>query len=116
MKNMSKIDQIKDYIIKEILRGHIRPQDRVNDKKYFTSKFKVNPKYLDDVFADLLDRNIIENRDGQYFFIFDQDMVIKMRNEALNTHVNEFIREISDIGLSLDEAIDLLNLRNIANG
>lgn len=116
MTYTSKIDEVKNYIILEILSGKIKNGEKLKDKRFFTSKFKINPTYFYEV-VDLLEKeNIIEKRTDGNYFIFDNKLVGLLRNQYLNNYINEFIKDIEKIGLTLDDAIDIIKLRSLANG
>lgn len=116
MTYTSKIDEIKDYIILEILSGNIKTGEKLKDKRFFTSKFKINPSYFYE-FVDILEKeNIIEKRSDGNYFIFDNKIIGLLRNQYLNKYINEFIKNIEKIGLNLDDAIDIIKLRSLANG
>ncbi|BFL72858.1 MULTISPECIES: GntR family transcriptional regulator [Anaerococcus] len=116
MAYKSKTKKIKEYIILDILKGNLNYGDKLHDRKFFTSLFKVNPTYVDEVFMELLDENLIENIDGSYYIKADEHHIMILRDEYLNDYINDFIDNLDTIDVSIDEAIRVLNIRNMANG
>ena len=116
MKYKSKKDQLEDYIKLEILHGNLKNGSKINDKKFFTSKFKINPVYVDQCFDELIDSHILESKSDGLYIRVDEEEKANIRYEYLHSYINEFLQFLEDIDISLDEAIEHLKLRNLANG
>lgn len=116
MKYKSKKNQLKDYIKLEILNGNLIDGSKVNDKKFFTSKFKINPVYVDQCFDELIDNHILESKSDGLYIRIDEEKKANIRYEFLHSYINDFLESLEDIDISLDEAIEHLKLRNLANG
>lgn len=112
----SKKDEIKDYIILEILKGHFKPGDKLNDIKFYINKFKVNPNLAREALNDLINDGIIIKEPEDYIIIIDQLRIDGLKNRYLNIYINELVEKANSLGYSLDDVIDSLNLRNVANG
>lgn len=116
MAYKSKIKEIKDYIILDILKGNLNYGDKLHDRKFFTSLFKVNPSYVDEVFMELIDEDLVENKEGSYYIKADDHHIMILKDEYLNDYINDFVDNLDSIDVSIDEAIRVLNIRNMANG
>ena len=116
MTYTSKLDEIKDYIIIDILSGKIKSGERLKDRKFFTSKFKINPNYYLELVNSLKRENIIEERSDGYYYIFDNQKIGLLKNQYLNQYINDFSANLNKIGLSLDDVMEISKLRSLANG
>mgnify|MGYP001106395215 CR=1 FL=1 len=116
MMYRQKVEEIRDYIIIDILRSNIKSGDKVKDKKFFTSKFKINPNYYLELIDLLKKENIIDEKSDGYYYSFDNHKLGLLKNEYLNRYINDFIENLDKIGLSLDDAMEILKLRSLANG
>lgn len=116
MAYISKKDEIKNYIYEMVVSQRLKDNDMLFEKKYFTSKFKVNPSYVDKALAELKDEGLIYSKDNKYFLSIDEPTIFILKDRFLNSYINEFIDSLDRIGVDLDEAIGVLNLRNMANG
>ena len=116
MRYKSKKGQIRDFIALGIIRGDFKDGDKLYAKKFFTSKFKVNPSYVDEALADMLRAGMIEKRIDFYYFTIDDNLVSRLKDEFSNRFVNDFLDDLKSIGMDIDDAIKLLEMRNVANG
>lgn len=116
MRYKSKKDQIRDFVALGIIRGDFKDGDKLYAKKFFTSKFKVNPSYVDEALADMLRAGMIEKRIDFYYFTIDDELLRRLKDEFSNSFINEYLDQMESIGYGIDEAIRLLDMRNVANG
>ena len=116
MAYISKKDDIKNHIYEMILNGSLKDNDPLFEKKYFTSKFKVNPSYVDKALTELEREGYIYMDNDKYKLRVDDPTIMILKDRFLNTYVNDFLDSIDKIGVSIDEAIEILDLRNGANG
>ena len=90
MTYTSKVDEIKDYIIIDILSGKIKSGEKLKDRKLFTSKFKINTNYYFKLVEVLKKENIIEEKSDGYYYIFDNQKIGLLKNQYLNQYINGF--------------------------
>lgn len=112
----SKVDEIRDYIVIDILSGKIKNGDKLKDKKFFTSKFKINPSYFFELVKALENEEIIEEKSDGFYYIFDNKKLGLLKNQYLNRYINDFTDNLDKIGLSLGDVMEILKLRSLANG
>ncbi|WP_295883858.1 GntR family transcriptional regulator [uncultured Anaerococcus sp.] len=112
----NKQSEIKDFVALELISGRKKYGDPFFEKKFFTSKFKVNPSYVKDVLDDLEKEGIIQKQGESYIFSADENRVFWLKDEFLHSYINDFTENLNKIGVSMDEVIEILRQRNIANG
>ncbi len=116
MTYKSKIEQIRDYIALDILKGNLSYGDKLPEEKFFTSLFKVNPSYVKQAFRELMSENLLENKEGGYFIKADEHHLMILEEEFLNEYINDLVNNLEDAGISIEDAMKVLKLRNMANG
>lgn len=116
MTYKSKTEQIRNYVALDILKGKLSYGDKLPEKKFFTSLFKVNPSYVDQAFKDLMIENLLENRDDGYFIKTDEHHLMILKEEFLNEYINDFVNNLEEAGISIGDAMRVLEIRNMANG
>lgn len=112
----SKQDEIRDFVATGIINGDFKDGDKLYDKRFFTSKFKVNPAYVENALLSMQKAHMIEKRIDFYYFTVDDDLINMLRDEFSNRFVNDFLDDLRSIGMDIDDAIKLLEMRNVANG
>ena len=112
----NKQNQMRDFVIISLINGSIRPGDSLFEKKFFTSKFKVNPSYVDEVFKELEKEKIITKNGRKYIVCASNEKINWLKVEILHEYISDFMDNISSIGMTVDEAIEILQQRNQANG
>lgn len=112
----SKQDEIRDFVAKGIINGDFKDGDKLYDERFFTSKFKVNPTYVENALTSMERAHMIEKRIDFYYFTVDDDLINRLRDEFSNRFVNDFLDDLRSIGMDIDKAIELLEMRNVANG
>lgn len=116
MKYKSKKEEIIDYIYLEIIEGKLKENDRFYEKRFFTSLFKVNPNYVEDVYKDLCEENIITKKDENYYIIAGEDKKNQLKEEFLHQYISEFLEALSNLDISNDYALEVLENRISSNG
>ena len=112
----NKQGEIRDFVAMELISGRRKYGDPFFEKKFFTSKFKVNPSYVKEVF-DLLEKEGIIQKQGQsYIFSADENKIFWLKEEFLHSYITDFAENLGKIGVSLDQVIEILKQRDIANG
>ncbi len=116
MRYRSKQNEIRDFVATGIINGDFKDGDKLYDKRFFTSKFKVNPSYVENALTSMEKAHMIEKRIDFYYFTIDDTLVSRLKDEFSNRYVNDFLDDLKSIGMDIDDAIKLLEMRNVANG
>lgn len=116
MNYRSKQDEIRDFLVLELINGKVCEGDKVQDMKFFTGKFKVNPSYVQGVLELMEKQGLVEKRIDYYYYKRDAEIISRLKDEFLNRFINSFLDDMAKVGYGLDEAVDFLKMRNMANG
>ncbi|URZ02657.1 GntR family transcriptional regulator [Clostridium felsineum] len=110
------IDQVKEQVIKGILRGG----DKLPSVRQMASIITVNPNTISRAYSELERQNIIETIKGKgtyvaanYKPVMEQERLIKLKNA-----IKKIIIESSYIGVSEEELINIIkeNYKNVIDG
>lgn len=116
MENKSKNNQIRDYVVKNIIKGDLKSGDKFYEKDFIINKFRVNPSYVERTYKRLLDENLIEARSDYYYMKFDQDRKNSLKDEFANLILNDYLNSMNKIGFDNFEAFEFLRKRINSNG
>lgn len=111
-----KQSQMRDFVVTSIIKGRLQAGQAFFEKKFFTSKFKVNPSYVEDLLVDLEKEGIIGKNAGAYIVTASNQKISWLKEEYLHEYINEFVAKLGTINVDLNEAIKILEQRNMANG
>ena len=116
MRYRSKQDEIRDFVATGIINGDFKDGDKLYAKRFFASKFKVNPTYVENALTSMERAHMIEKRIDFYYFTVDDNLVSRLKDEFSNRFVNDFLDDLKSIGMDIYDDIKLLEMRNVANG
>jgi GntR family transcriptional regulator len=98
--------QIADLVGEKIVRGLIKPGDRVPSVRELAVELAVNPNTVVRTFEHLTDHSIIRNQRGVGYFAAD-DAVEKvkkmMRAEFFDKNMPELLKQMALLDISLDD-------------
>lgn len=112
----SKQEEMRDFLAFEIISGKLKNGDKLYAKKFFTNKFKVNPSYVDEAIEMMLKAGFIEKRLDYYYISFDAQVLARLKDEFANKFINEFLDKMDLLSYDIEDALNLLRLRSMANG
>ena len=112
----SKQEEMRDFLAFEIISGKLKNGDKLYAKKFFTNKFKVNPSYVDEAIEMMLKAGFIEKRLDYYYLSFDGQVLARLKDEFANKFINEFLDKMDLLSYDIEDALNLLRLRSMANG
>lgn len=116
MLKKAKYLEIRDFVAFEILKGNIKDGDKLFTKTFFINKFRVNPKYIDKAYEQLLLEGLVEQREDNYYLLVDDDKIERIIVQFANEFSNEYLHNMSTIGMKLTDVMRFLNKRLQAHG
>ncbi len=102
-------EQIIDAFKKKILRGELKPEDKMPSQRDVARDMKVNPNTVQRAYREMEYQGIAETRRGQGTFVAtDTEKILKLKREMAEKLVNSFLREMTALGFTPEEAENLL--------
>lgn len=104
--------QIIDGYKKQLIRGEIRQGDKIPSQREYAEKLRVNPNTVQRAYREMENMQMVETVRGQGTFIrADGDMQDRFRQEMAEALLSYFISEISSLGYTGEEALQMLARR-----
>jgi len=102
--------QIIDVIKKQIIRGELKPGDKVLSQRDFAEKIRVNPNTVQRAYKEMESMSILETIRGQGTFICNRpEMLKEIKAEMANEILTTFISDMRSLGFETDEIRDIVN-------
>jgi len=99
--------QIVQKIIRQIVRGDLRPGEKLKSVREMAVEFGVNPNTVQRVNGELERMGIVEARRGQGMFVTDHEgLLANLRDEVMDRQISQFIADMRESGFRDDEIID----------
>lgn len=96
--------QIVDKISQQIVRGSIKPGDKLPSVREMAVKSGVNPNTVQRTYSELERMEIVETRRGQGTFVTEAEGVILELKRKLQTDlIKDFVHNMQELGLSKEE-------------
>ncbi|MGP3779775.1 GntR family transcriptional regulator [Halanaerobium saccharolyticum] len=103
-------EQVIEEIKKELVRGELRPGEKLPSQRKLAKKIEVNPNTVQRAYREMEQRGLVETKRGRGTFIKDDDQVmIEIRKDMAETAVKEFIDEMISLGFKQDDIIEKIN-------
>ena len=103
-------EQVIEEIKKELVRGELRPGEKLPSQRKLAKKIEVNPNTVQRAYREMDQRGLVETKRGRGTFIKDDDQVmIEIRKDMAETAVKEFIDEMISLGFEQKDIIDKIN-------
>ncbi len=101
--------QLIDRIETLILRGVLRPGDKLPSTRQMSCQLSVNPNTIQKAYSELLLRNVISTAPGRGCFVSEQAVEIlgETRRAGL-TELEKQVTELAQAGVSRKELISLI--------
>jgi len=112
-------EQIIDKIKKMIVRGELKPGDKLPSQRKMAKKVEVNPNTIQRAYREMENRKLVETKRGLGTFIKkDEEIINKISEEMANRTVEKFINEMKSLGFNEDEVLEILknNLEKFEGG
>ncbi|MBR6473044.1 MAG: GntR family transcriptional regulator [Firmicutes bacterium] len=102
--------QILSYVKRGIIAGTIKDGDELPSRRVLSARLGINPNTVQKAFRTLEDEGLIQSRSGAKSSISVTNRVIKrLKEELLMEDVRNITEALKQMGISKDEALDLIN-------
>ncbi|WP_099192736.1 GntR family transcriptional regulator [Tepidibacter mesophilus] len=103
--------QIIEDIKKKLIRGEIKPGDKIPSQRELAKDIKVNPNTVQRAYREMESINLVKALRGQGTFICDEEELLnEIKKEMANEVLIKFVEEMKSLGFKDDEVIDLVKL------
>lgn len=101
--------QIINYVQREIASGAIHNNDEMPSRRVLSALIGVNPNTIQKAYRYLEEEGIIESRSGAKSYVrIDKEQIRRIRSRLLENDVKAIVRNMKQMGISLEEAVDLI--------
>ena len=100
--------QIIDEIKKRIVRGDLKSSEKLPSQRELATIMSVNPNTVQRAYKELEDAKIAQTLRGQGTFISSTISLKELQNELASEALEEFLTQMSELGLSHGEIKELL--------
>lgn len=100
--------QIIDEIKKRIVRGDLKPGEKLPSQRELAAIMSVNPNTVQRAYRELEDTKIAETLRGQGTFVSSTISIKELQKDLAERALGEFLTEMSELGLSHSEIKELL--------
>lgn len=99
--------QVADRLKKQIVRGQLRPGDKLLSVRELAIQYKVNPNTVQRTYRELEREGVVEVRRGQGTFVIeDEQIVARLRESLKKEYALAFVRDMREMGFTLQEMKD----------
>lgn len=104
--------QIMDEVKKELINSLLLPGDKVASVRELALTYGVNPNTVQRALAQLEQEEILySERTAGRFISKDEVVIQKMKDEFVNSEIDNFIEQIKELGLSEEDIIERVKER-----
>ena len=101
--------QIMDLIKFRIIRGELKPGDKLPAVREIAGDLKVNPNTVQRSYSDLEREGILLSQRGVGSFVVDnKEMFDRLREEMAKDIVQSFVEDMNNLGFPRDKSITLI--------
>ncbi|AOT69248.1 GntR family transcriptional regulator [Geosporobacter ferrireducens] len=101
--------QIIDDIKKQLIRGELKPGDKILSQRDFAQKIKVNPNTVQRAYREMENMNLVETIRGQGTFIYSREgMLDEIKEEMASRVLKNFLDEMYSLGFDNEKIIELV--------
>ncbi|MDT8858610.1 GntR family transcriptional regulator [Alkalihalobacillus sp. MEB130] len=91
--------QLADRIKKQILRGELKPGDKLPSVREMGMQASVNPNTVQRTYRELEGMRIVETKRGQGTFVTEnEESLLLMREKLKEEEISEFVRSMHELG------------------
>lgn len=96
--------QLADKINKQILRGELKPGEKLLSVREMGIQVGVNPNTVQRTYRELEGMKIVETRRGQGTFVTENEMILQeMRERLKQEEISQFVKGMHAMGYSNEE-------------
>ncbi|MEI4771053.1 GntR family transcriptional regulator [Psychrobacillus sp. FJAT-51614] len=105
--------QIMEKIFGDLLKGSVKPGDRLPSVREYALEFGVNANTMQRVYKELELMHLTETKRGQGTFVTDDmQRLEELREEMMQSLVTNFIHQMESFGFTEQEVIVQISKRN----
>ncbi|WP_349408802.1 GntR family transcriptional regulator [Pseudalkalibacillus sp. SCS-8] len=106
--------QLADRINRQILRGELKPGDKLPSVREMALQVNVNPNTVQRTYRELEGMEIVESRRGQGTFVTENEEILNaMRERLKKDEISQFVEGMHAMGYKNEEIEE--GLRNFLN-
>ena len=102
--------QIVNQIKKDIATEKLMAGEKLDSVRDLAKKLKVNPNTIARVYSEMEQESLVYTERGMGTFLTkDKDILKKLKNEMAKNIVDTYILQMSDLGFSQKETLEILS-------
>lgn len=106
--------QVIDDLKKKIIKGELKPGEKLPSSRELALEYEVNPNTAARIYKEMEQMELCYVERGKGTFISsEKDLLPGLRNEVINTLVDDFIEQMSELGFSKQEIIGKISDKEI---
>lgn len=96
--------QICEQVCSCIVKGDIKPGERIESVRDISNAFNINPNTVQNAFVRLRKQGVLFSIKGTGWFVSkDLELINKVYEETIMLKTKEYIADMCSLGISLDE-------------
>lgn len=101
--------QVINAIKLDIINERIKPGEKLPSSRDLAVQYTINPNTAARVYQELEREGVCYTKRGMGTFVTDEkETIIQCRHEMAQSCLNDFLKNISELGISREEAIEMI--------
>lgn len=112
-------EQIIDQIKKMIVRGELKPGDKLPSQRDMARNIQVNPNTIQRAYREMETLHLVETKRGKGTFVKEDDsMIITIKSDMAEDAASKFVQEMKGLGYTSEEIVKYIKteLENLKAG
>ncbi|UOE92522.1 GntR family transcriptional regulator [Alkalihalobacillus sp. LMS39] len=102
--SMPIYSQLAERINRQIIRGELKPGDKLPSVREMGTQSNVNPNTVQRTYRELEGMKIVETKRGQGTFVTEnQEILAEIREELKKAEISSFVKGMHEMGYSNEE-------------
>ncbi len=102
--------QIMNYLKSKIVTGELKPNDKLPSVRELSSTIKVNPNTIQRTYSELEREGVTYTQRGMGTFVTeDKDLIYNLKKNMAEEIVNDFIKNMKNLGFSMEEVTRIIS-------